>query len=506
MGDNNMFMGSSTYQNLQRSVADTRKYLQSLQNKQADTSENQTLNLATGQPANISLANLGATNASPFVSLGSGFPLSTNLPTSAIQRSNGRGRPMIQLQQQQMAQAALAGQMSQIMQVLQNMAVMLERYNAQVMALAQAVDNQNNDAANLPGNNFPPPPPPPMSLEDLLNQFLQQFQANQTPQSNPALGLLQDALKVSDAEKTDAANKNPDGDDFAVSQADLDNLKAKIADKTITPQQLGAAFQKQFLQGDLNTTDEMAVFFGKAVDQGVLPATELLKPSFLQALPEDRRFALSQGLANAGLRLEDGTFNRQLAGWMLNNVESGNPVTQSFARDLVKGTYNAWKDDFATPEGQTVKAFLSDWLRVKFQPNSNALAPDSEQPFPMADTAATPEEAPAAEASTEPAETDTPSETTAATPTTPATTPTTGTTTTAPASTATNNNTTTNNTTTNNTTTTAATTTNTTSTTATPANGTAALQAQTQQALDDAAAQQQAEEQAQAERNRNATV
>ncbi|MDX2084334.1 MAG: hypothetical protein SFZ03_02975 [Candidatus Melainabacteria bacterium] len=215
----------------------------------------------------------------------------------------------------------------------------------------------------VPSNN--------LSLDTMLQELLTRSTGATGPQ-NPALDMVRDALNVSQYETDRAAQLNPDDDDYAVSQPDLTNIQDALSNGAINETQLNGAFQRYFMRGDLEQIDEVAVLYAKLVDQGSLRSTGLLNPMFLGQLDDARQTALSHGLANAGLQEEDGTLNRQLAGWLLNSSSGSNPTERAFAQRLAEDMSTVWEDYQDRPEGQLIQRFLTDWNLLPATTNNSA--------------------------------------------------------------------------------------------------------------------------------------
>lgn len=248
-----------------------------------------------------------------------------------------------------------------------------------------APDTLNKYAWPAPAQPYAPPPPPPSwapaagytppsaynnglwngpanlmpSLEALIKRLLGDTAYSQGRQ-NPAINFLQTALTTSRLE-TDA-----DGDGFSVTQTDLNSLKTALTNGTLSEPEVIGGFQWLFANAPANALDETGLLFAQAVDQGVLNASDLLSPDFLAALTQTQQTALLDGLAKAGLEYNNGTPNRDLAGWILGNINSANPALKTTAKALAVKMAQSWAPYWATDEGKVIKPFLTDWLGLEF--------------------------------------------------------------------------------------------------------------------------------------------
>lgn len=211
--------------------------------------------------------------------------------------------------------------------------------------------NAVDSTAQPPASNTPSDADEAALVQSFLFEKLLATGPNQE-----ALFLIAEALQPAEEEG------NPDEDDFAVSQPDLEMMKARIENRSVKPKQLIAGFQWLFMNVPAESLDELSVLFAQAVDQQVLKASSLLTPTFLERVEDVPYQALIRGLANSGVNHSDGSMNRDLTGWMLMHLDSENEALNYTAHDLAAAMQDVWSEDRETPEGEKLYTLLETWL------------------------------------------------------------------------------------------------------------------------------------------------
>jgi hypothetical protein len=268
---------------------------------------------------------------------------------------------MVMMQAMQALTHQMSGHLNQFNQQFPNNALSLEAmlpwlfFQSLLNQPTNAVPGQNNNDSNTPAPNT--------SLS--------------TTPAGKVEAALQNLLKTSDTEKPKAATNNLDEDDFTVSQEDINSLKASMDAKEFTSNDLALGLQKAVAKGTEANLDETVILFSKLMDQGVVTANQTLNPVFLNQLESGKQSMLVEALANAGVTLDSGKPNRATAGWILSNLDSNNEKQKKFAQALVTRMADVWEDEFDTPEGKQVKAFLTNWTEVLDNTATDSLETDT---------------------------------------------------------------------------------------------------------------------------------
>ena len=210
---------------------------------------------------------------------------------------------------------------------------------------------------------------PLMAMLGELEAMMAKFEGYQ----NPGVRSLETALENSlDGEA------NPDEDAFAVSQADVDAIADQLDEGELTSAQLVGGLQWVSQEAPLEAVDEIAVLTGQLVDQQLVPAQQLLTSDFLSKMDSTRRDSLLQGLANAGLQHQDGSYNKELGAWLLGALHSDEPVLQDAGRELAYRMGKAWEGFEDDPEYPAIQDFLTNWAGLTYNADGT-VAPKEDQ-------------------------------------------------------------------------------------------------------------------------------